>query len=358
MTNPLKERFPLFGLPVLCMGLAMAVTLSAQRVSYTVLDLGTLGGNRSSASGLNNRGQVVGHSETSDGSIHAFLYDGGTMVDLGTLGGKESYAYRINDAGVIVGRAENEAGLYRAFLTRSGISMVDIGLLDSSLQMQEFSTALGINMRGHVVGYRHQPGDHMTAHNRVFRFVDNRAEDLGTFGGEDGVVTAINDAGQMAGSFGNDPHADYADRQAFVTSVAGVGVPLGTLGGRISVALDLNEAGQVVGNSQRPDGEFHGFVYRSNALVDIGTLPRGRQSFAYGINRGGHVVGAAESAGMLRAVVYRDGVLTDLNTYIPATAGWLLMEARGINDSGQIVGTGVIDGQQHAFLLSTRPGAR
>jgi len=332
----------------------MTVTVTAQPQGYTIADLGTLGGIRSSAYGLNNRGHVVGHSETSEGNIHAFLYEGATMIDLGTLGGRSSYAYRINDAGIIVGRAENEAGLYRAFFTRSGSPMVDIGLLD--LGFQEFSTALGINMRGHIVGYRHQPGDHMTAHNRVFRFIDNRTEDLGTFGGEDGVVTAINDAGQMVGSFGTEPHADYADRRAFITTTAGVGIPLGTLGGRVSVALDLNDAGEAAGNAQTPTGQYHGFVYRSATLIDIGTLPGGKQSFAHGINRPGDVVGSADSGETLRAVIYRDGALTDLNTYLAASAGWVLNEARAINDSGQIVGTGLINGQQHAFLLSPRRG--
>jgi len=37
---------------------------------------------------------------------------------------------------------------------------------------------------------------------------------------------------------------------------------------------------------------------------------------------------------------------------IPAGARWLLTEARDINDSGQIVGTGIFDGQVRAFLLT------
>jgi probable HAF family extracellular repeat protein len=329
-------------------GLGSAVSAQAPRT--TIVDLGTLGGTRSAAHGVNNRGHVVGQSATSDGHIRAFVYRAGTLIDLGTLGGENSYAYRINDLGLIVGRAENAAGLSRAFVAFPGTPMFDIGMLDTRVEMLEFNTALGLNMRGQIVGYRHQPGDHMTPHNRVFRFLDNVLEDLGTFGGEDGIVTAINDAGQMAGSVGLDPHADYADRRAFIT-VGDKGVPLGTLGGRVSVALDLNQTGEVVGQSQIPSGEFHGFVFRANSLVDIGTLPGGRQSFAYGISRDGDVVGAAESSGSLRAVLFRNGVLTDLNTLLPAGSGWVLNEARAISDSGHIAGTGVINGQQRAFLL-------
>ena len=46
------------------------------------------------------------------------------------------------------------------------------------------------------------------------------------------------------------------------------------------------------------------------------------------------------------------GSMVDLNTLIDPASGWLLMDARGINDSGQITGFGTIGGQTHAYLLS------
>jgi len=44
--------------------------------------------------------------------------------------------------------------------------------------------------------------------------------------------------------------------------------------------------------------------------------------------------------------------MNDLNSLIPAGSGWELQRAAGINDAGQIVGTGTINGQTHGFLLS------
>ena len=44
--------------------------------------------------------------------------------------------------------------------------------------------------------------------------------------------------------------------------------------------------------------------------------------------------------------------MEDLNDLIPAGSGWVLVEARGINYRGQIVGTGSINGHAHAFLLT------
>jgi probable HAF family extracellular repeat protein len=44
--------------------------------------------------------------------------------------------------------------------------------------------------------------------------------------------------------------------------------------------------------------------------------------------------------------------MLDLNKLIPSGSGWALSSATGINISGQIVGNGTINGQQHAFLLT------
>ena len=49
------------------------------------------------------------------------------------------------------------------------------------------------------------------------------------------------------------------------------------------------------------------------------------------------------------------GAMVDLNTLIDPASGWELLEAHGINDSGQIAGHGMIGGQTHAFLLTPTP---
>ena len=70
----------------------------------SVTDLGTLGGNFSAAFGVNNRGDIVGGSTLGYLTpLHPFLYSHGLMRDLGTLGGSMSMAYAINDNGEIVG---------------------------------------------------------------------------------------------------------------------------------------------------------------------------------------------------------------------------------------------------------------
>jgi probable HAF family extracellular repeat protein len=73
-------------------------------------DLGTLGGNSSSATGINASGQIVGRSTTTgEVATHGFLYSGGIMYDLNNLVTSSSMeinvVFSINDLGQIVGTA-------------------------------------------------------------------------------------------------------------------------------------------------------------------------------------------------------------------------------------------------------------
>ena len=65
---------------------------AAPTATYSITDLGSLGGGRTTPMGINNRGAVVGFSNSVEGLTRAFLYTKGSLLDLGTLGGDESFA--------------------------------------------------------------------------------------------------------------------------------------------------------------------------------------------------------------------------------------------------------------------------
>jgi probable HAF family extracellular repeat protein len=114
-------------------------------------DLGTLGGNCGVPNALNNRGQVVGLSDTAgDVYYHAFLWPGKNkkMQDLGTLGGCCAIANWVNDSGAVVGGSYtvNDQG-FHAFLWKQEV-MTDLTKVSS-----ECSMALGINSKDQVVGF-------------------------------------------------------------------------------------------------------------------------------------------------------------------------------------------------------------
>jgi len=124
-------------------------------------------------------------------------------------------------------------------------------------------------------------------------------------------------------------------------------------------AYDINDAGQVVGyivasGGARVAGTWSGDSDGGRAPVgrEIGTLG-GLESHAMAINSSGQIVGWAETSdGDRHAFLYSGCSMVDLNDAIDANSGWLLQAASDINDAGQIVGSGQIDGEIHAFLLT------
>jgi probable HAF family extracellular repeat protein len=310
--------------------------------TYSVTDLGSLGGSSSYAYGINDSGQVVGYSLTAGNALdHAFLYSGGTMNDLGTLGGNFSYAYGINNSGQVVGVAATAGNAaYHAFLY-SGGTMNDLGTLGGGA-----SYAYGINNGGKVVGYS------LTLSNfyHAFLYGGGTMNDLGTLGGGDSYAYGINDSGQVVG---DSLTAGNALDHAFFYS-GGTMNDLGTFGGNSSYAYGINNSGQVVGYADTAgDAADHAFLYSGGPLVDSGTLG-GSDSDAYGINDSGQVVGYAATAGNVNhAFLYSGGVMNDLNNLINTnTLGAYLYEALGINDSGQIIANGNNNNNYHAYLLT------
>ena len=123
----------------------------------------------------------------------------------------------------------------------------------------------------------------------------------------------------------------------------------------------MNSLGQVVGESliSNTGNIQNAFLYSSGKMQDLGTLG-GENSIAEAINSSGDVVGNSIEPGSnaySHAFLYRAGVLVDLNSRISGgstdgSTGWLLISATGINDNGQIVGDGRLNGVSHAFLLT------
>ncbi len=110
------------------------------------IDLGTLGGTRSAAFGIDPAGRVVGRSDRATGEPHAFLWENGVMTDL-NIPGNASTARSINAAGQVVGTVSRN-GVTHGFLWEKGAT-IDLG---------EVRDVDDINAAGQVVGTREVEG--------------------------------------------------------------------------------------------------------------------------------------------------------------------------------------------------------
>jgi probable HAF family extracellular repeat protein len=343
-TNGCKIELTLTALTML--GLATSQPADAASL-YSITDLGTLGGDVSSALGINNAGQVVGQSFTViGGQPRAFLWsEGRGMQNLGTLGGDNSAAFDINNAAEVVGYSYTGSGM-RAFVWSESTGMRELGTL--SLSNQSF--AFGINDAGQVVGGLFQLFS--GSEDRAFLWSESTGvQNLGTLGGNIGSTAFdINNAGQVVG-FANT--VDEQTRAFLWTESTGIR-NLGSLGG-YSFARAINDVGQVAGSSDTSI-THSAFLWSENTgMQNLGTLGDERNpSFAFDLNNAGQVVGYSVilPSGQYRPFLWENGVMSDLNNLIPPDSGFTLFDAQGINDAGQIVGAGSINGEVHAVLLS------
>lgn len=307
---------------------------------YVIYDLGTLGGDLSSANDINNNGQIVGGARDAFGDQHAFLWENGEIVDLGTLGGTASIAWGINDIGQVSGWSSDIDGAIRASLWENGV-ITDLGTLGGPN-----SSAYHINETSVIVGR----SDTITGTQHAFKFENDIMTDLGTLGTDQlSEAWGINDSGIIVGySLGDHSHAYRYEN--------GVMIDLGTLGGTSSRAFGINNSGKIVGLASIDDENQHAFLWESGIMTDLGTLGGDYStSTAYAINDTDQIVGRSYIPGVGddRAVMWENGAIIDINTLLPPDSGWVLGMAMGINDQGDIVGSGQINGETHAFLLTT-----
>lgn len=310
---------------------------------YRVTDLGTLGGLASVAAGLNNLGAVVGRSLIANNSEiqHAFAWRNGVMRDLPATT-IQAYGVSVNDSETVLGTLSASGGNPSgAFLWSPLGGTVPLPTLGGS-QTQPWA----LNNAGQAVGSAWNSAG--VEHPVVW---------------ENGVITklpaqisgqarAINSLGQIAGfvattQFGT-PHAMVWDRGA--TNDLGV---LTELGGRQSFAWGINDSGVVVGGADDSSTFMRAVVWKEGKVTALPALPGdAMRSAAFAINNSGLIVGQCQPLQQInQAMLWIDGIPFDLNNCVTNPIG-TLTTAVAINDRGQIAGTMNVSGNEHAYLLT------
>lgn len=252
------------------------------------------------AHAINDRGQVVGVSETPDAGNHAFLWQDGKMTDLGTLGGTFSGAWDINNAGQVVGWAENAKGERRAFLWEAEHGMQELGT----------------------------PG------------LESRA-------------TAINDSGQiLATSLRPAPITYFLWRRGEHSALA----PTPPTGFDPFHALGISAKGDVIGGFNRwgaPPHESRVFIHSDGKMIPVEPPEPSQQCNALGLTSAGLVVGNAFNTPTgQHAFIWQSGRSIYLSNLLPPGTGWDIYFTRAVNEKGEIAASGLRKGKKHVVLLS------
>jgi len=334
-------------------------------------------------------------------ALHAVSIPHYRITDIGPA--SNQYGVYINNKGQIAGTANftrqhnKKDGLaqdlyaYNAFVWDNG-HRIHIGGTAGFPN----SSASGINNQEQVAGTLDNTDAgsiEMVYVDNIFIWQNGKVTDLGSPSGSDVArASGISDAGEIIGTrieSGSPNGSDNASSNAphAVTVFHGVWKDLA---GADSVA-GINDKRQIAGSGAVTGGSYHASIWQDGTTTDLGKF-----SAAGGINNKGDVLlidgssldlwrngkpsplpvpqgfqginptvtmsvndndlvvatGVTSNESDNRALLWKNDTPVDLNKLVRGGSGWVLQEATGINNKGQIVGIGSYRNTTHAFLLT------
>ncbi len=321
------------------------------------------------ANAVNNKGEVVGTWDTyqgeniADGVSNAAIWYRGKVRLIPRLGDASQCAgICLSDNGWLGGSAGNTyidpvenpsyAVVWKASAIKNPVRW------QGQLPSLSSDSVLSVNRRGQAVGTASAsctgemqlvadgPVPYRSESHASF-WDGQKMQDLG-----EGEACGINENGQIVGT----------QNKNIVLWQNGSAYRLGE-----GKATAINNRAQIVGKSPFGSAEaeesdtashsFHAMLWEKGALKDLGTLIDNWNSAAAAINDRGQVVGNSaykgdyNRPGDARAFLWQAGKMHDLNTLISKHSGWVLYDARSINNKGWIVGMGTLRGETCSFLL-------
>ncbi|MBV8490131.1 MAG: hypothetical protein JO199_06330 [Candidatus Eremiobacteraeota bacterium] len=326
---------------------------------YSIVDLGA----GFQPARVNNSNEVVGQLKG-----FAAAYDSGKLTALGVhTGDQYSYASDVNDAGTIVGTSGIANNTHAAvFRIGRGPSLL------VSERRFPWTYATAIDDRGEIVGNAFLARYGGESCSVGVTFQSGRVHSVVAYG-YIYHISRINEHGTVLGDAeGPSPSGHpcigteygaigYADGR-----VEGIPMPKNAQGvsegyGGIS-PNGLNDNEIAVGaygycKTRRSSicGRAGFFFHDGELKILYDPDMHARCVGLHAINDGNRAVGSLCAGGdrkishaILVAPSYQ---IYDLNALIPPTCGWVLEDALDINNRGAVVGTGVLDGVAHGFML-------
>ncbi len=227
-------------------------------------DIGSLGGSNTWVMDMNAKGQIVGYSETGKLSplrsgfreIHAFIWHEGVMNDLGVLigdiglGGDESVASGISDRGDIIGhsnfalvhKGKMLSSTYKAVIWKHRIAEE---LFPEILQSPFLSKALSISRNGKIVVVREIRSNFYEY--VVFDQFNKNIKCFMNSSGLDNNIIKVNDNGALIKGFAILSYSGTAHAQG----------PSDPFWEKYDVLNGINNSNKIVGKAKSIYGESH-----------------------------------------------------------------------------------------------------
>lgn len=167
-------------------------------------------------------------------------------------------------------------------------------------------------------------GDYLT---HGFISIQGETKEIGIYG-QKTVANAINELKTVTG--GATVNGKW---QAFTLSYGGTLTSLADLGGGWSEGIDINESGWIAGDSAISGGAIRAFLHKNGVMSTLAPISGDSTSRARAINDAGLVVGYSTGPSGKRAVVWENGVVYNLNSYVSSVAGKNLPAGTVIEDA-------------------------
>ena len=323
----------------------VAITVGTANGTYTVQDLGALGGANCEAMALNDSGVVVGKSDLAPGNPdeqHGFKWSNGVMTDLQRFGWMSpelrvpTEAIAINNSGMVIGKLF-APGSWKSIIIPPSNGQV----FTSSLPNAILAMPLFINNAGDMAGLvglstggsfpvTWQAGTETDLSLLFPRRLPGQARSLNSQGK---VIFVLSDSG-------------YA---SFLWEPGKEPVQIGADG--TERAEQINDSDEVVGYRTK-NGNVFPFKWSNGVISDIPT-PNNSPGLALCLNNSGLIGGYYFAIGNATAYI-SDGIISQNVNDLVSLPGWHLFEVVDINSSGQLLcqGQNSTNHNIHSFLLT------
>ena len=308
------------------------------RVAYDFSPVSLPGYSHSGAVAVNNKGTVIGLAwNDGEPTLHPFVYQSGKAAELRRpKGAEDCIAVDINDRGDIAGAALMKDKTIVGVFWRTDKSVMTFS------RKGRYVLPQALNAGGIIVGIHQEPGcgNLYTA----FQWTPGKMRDLGDFD-----AFAVNAAGDVAGcriSGSENPRLDP------IYYRAGKGREILPRPGGFAhgIASAINDAGECAGAVFNGNDDLRAMLWTQGRARMLSRKP----SLALSLNNRGQAVGMAVRDFLGEAVLWDGKNETFLQDAAPRKGGWNYLAAVGVNESGQIVGTGTANDRFQGFLLTPK----